>query len=207
MLHYTRGIFVAFVGLFGAGTICHAAIVYSPVINLAIPVNAPGLYLNIQTGASGTSAASVPGWDINVGGTSSLNFASPGGYNFVRLNSASPTAGPSNLTNGFNISASMPTASWIAGGAASGPPGQRSAAWLTEVQRVLPGADATVAIAGTAAQHQLAIGLQHGHTATDVILGEDIIVMPPDEIGALRAIHQELMVAGVADVDLLPKHP
>ncbi len=120
MLHYTRGIFVAFVGLFGAGTICHAAIVYSPVINLAIPVNAPGLYLNIQTGASGTSAASVPGWDINVGGTSSLNFASPGGYNFVRLNSASPTAGPSNLTNGFNISASMPTASWIAGGAASG---------------------------------------------------------------------------------------
>ena len=36
------------------------------------------------------------------------------------------------------------------GGAASGPPGQRSAAWLTEVQRVLPGADATVAIAGTA---------------------------------------------------------
>ena len=120
MLHHTRGMFVAFAGLFGATSICHAAIVYSPVLNLAIPVAAPGLYLNIQTGASGTSAASVPGWDINVGGTSSLNFASPGGYNFVRLNSASPTAGPSNLPNGFNVSTSMPTASWIAGGAASG---------------------------------------------------------------------------------------
>jgi hypothetical protein len=120
MLHYTRGIFVAFAGLFGASSICQAAIVYSPIVNLAIPVASPGLYLNIQTGASGTSAAAVPGWDINVGGTSSLNFTSPGGYNFVRLNIASPTAGPSNLPDAFNVSASMPTASWIAGGAASG---------------------------------------------------------------------------------------
>jgi hypothetical protein len=120
MLPFTRGIFVAFAGLFGASSICQAAIVYSPLLNLAIPVASPGLYLNIQTGASGTSAAAVPGWDINVGGTSSLNFTTPGGYNFVRLNSASPTSGPSNLTAGFNVSASMPTASWIAGGATSG---------------------------------------------------------------------------------------
>jgi len=120
MLHYTRGIFIAFAGLFGASSICQAAIVYSPVINLAIPVNAPGLYLNIETGASGTSAAAVPGWDINVGGTSSLNFTTPGGYNFVRLNTASPTAGPSNVGNGFAISSTMPTASWIAGGTANG---------------------------------------------------------------------------------------
>ena len=123
MFHNTSGLSVIFagVGLFGASTICHAAIVYSPVINLAIPVNAPGLYLNIETGASGTSAAAVPGWDINVGGTSSLNFTSPGGYNFVRLNSAlPPTAGPSNLPDPFIASAFMPTASWIAGGAANG---------------------------------------------------------------------------------------
>jgi hypothetical protein len=120
MLHYTRGIFVAFAGLFGASSICQAAIVYSPLLNLAIPVASPGLYLNIQTGASGTSAAAVPGWDINVGGTSSLNFTTPGGYNFVRLNSASPTAGPSNVGNGFAISSTMPTASWIAGGTANG---------------------------------------------------------------------------------------
>lgn len=123
MFHNTSGLSVIFagVGLFGASTICHAAIVYSPVINLAIPVNAPGLYLNIETGASGTSAAAVPGWDINVGGTSSLNFTSPGGYNFVRLNSAlPPTVGPSNLPDPFIASASMLTASWIAGGAADG---------------------------------------------------------------------------------------
>ena len=119
MLYNTSCFTVAFAGLFGATTISHAAIV-SQTVNLAIPVASPGLYLNIQTGASGTSAAAVPGWDINVGGTSSLNFTSPGGYNFVRLNIASPTAGPSNLPDAFNVSASMPTASWIAGGAASG---------------------------------------------------------------------------------------
>ena len=120
MLYNTSCFTVAFAGLFGATTISHAAIVYSQTVNLAIPVASPGLYLNIQTGASGTSAAAVPGWDINVGGTSSLNFASPGGYNFVRLNTAAPTAGPSNLPDGFNVSTSMPTASWIAGGAADG---------------------------------------------------------------------------------------
>ena len=123
MLYNTSCFTVAFAGLFGATTISHAAIVYSQTVNLAIPVASPGLYLNIQTGASGTSAAAVPGWDINVGGTSSLNFSTPGGYNFVRLNTAAPTAGPSNLIEGFNVSVNptfMPTASWIAGGAASG---------------------------------------------------------------------------------------
>jgi hypothetical protein len=123
MLYNTSCFTVAFAGLFGATTISHAAIVYSQTVNLAIPVASPGLYLNIQTGASGTSAAAVPGWNINVGGTSSLNFSTPGGYNFVRLNTAAPTAGPSNLIEGFNVSVNptfMPTASWIAGGAASG---------------------------------------------------------------------------------------
>lgn len=127
MLYNTRRFIVAFAGLFGATTISHAAIVYSPIVNLAIPVASPGLYLNIQTGASGTSAAAVPGWDINVGGTSSLNFSTPGGYNFVRLNTAAPAAGPSNLPVGFSVNANgmpatgtFPAASWIAGGAASG---------------------------------------------------------------------------------------
>ena len=126
MLYNTSCFTVAFAGLFGATTISHAAIV-SQTVNLAIPVASPGLYLNIQTGASGTSAAAVPGWDINVGGTSSLNFSTPGGYNFVRLITAAPTAGPSNLPVGFVINASgmpaagaFPAASWIAGGAASG---------------------------------------------------------------------------------------
>ena len=121
MIHRSTGLTVAFAALSGAVPLCQAAIVYSPVINVAIPVNAPGLYLNIETGASGTSAAAVPGWDINIGGTTSLNFSSPGGYNFVRLNSASPTAGPSNIDVCLPINANgMPTASWIAGGAANG---------------------------------------------------------------------------------------
>ena len=121
MTHRSTGLAVAFAALFGAVPPCQAAIVYSPIVNLAIPVTSPGIYLNIQTGASGTSAAAVPGWDINVGGTSSLNFSSPGGYNFVRLNTAAPTAGPSNLPNVCIVNANgMPNASWIAGGAADG---------------------------------------------------------------------------------------
>jgi len=127
MTHRSTGLAVAFAALFGAVPPCQAAIVYSPIVNLAIPVTSPGLYLNIQTGASGTSAAAVPGWDINVGGTSSLNFSSPGGYNFARLNTAAPTAGPSNLPVGFSVNANgmpatgtFPAASWIAGGAADG---------------------------------------------------------------------------------------
>ena len=127
MTHRSTGLAVAFAALFGAVPPCQAAIVYSPIVNLAIPVTSPGIYLNIQTGASGTSAAAVPGWDINVGGTSSLNFSTPGGYNFVRLNTAAPTAGPSNLPVGFSVNANgmpavgtFPAASWIAGGAADG---------------------------------------------------------------------------------------
>lgn len=110
---------IASIGVLGATFAAQAAIVVVST-NLAIPTTRTGLYMNIWTGVTSTSASSAPGWDINIGGTTSLNFLSPGGYNFVRMNAAPATGGPSDLSWGFVISNSMPTASWITGGAATG---------------------------------------------------------------------------------------
>ena len=41
----------------------NAAVIYSGVKDLAIPTNLNGIYINIDTGASSTSA--ITGWDIN----------------------------------------------------------------------------------------------------------------------------------------------
>ena len=119
MSSYNQGLFVVFASLSAAASIAHAAVIVVPT-NLAIPVTPAGLYINIFSGISSTTASGAPGWDINVGGMSSLNFVSPGGYNFVRLNSAPMSAGPSNLVVGDTISNMMPLASWISGGASNG---------------------------------------------------------------------------------------
>ena len=119
MSSYNQGLFVVFASLSAAASIAHADVIVVPT-NLAIPVTPAGLYINIFSGISSTTASGAPGWDINVGGMSSLNFVSPGGYNFVRLNSAPMSAGPSNLVVGDTISNMMPLASWISGGASNG---------------------------------------------------------------------------------------
>ena len=120
----TKALSVVITGVLAASSIANAAIFNSPILNLAIPVTPTGLYINFQTGVSGFNAGAVPGWDVNIGGSSSLNVISPGGYNFVRLNSASASAGASDLSAvpgpAFVINAySMATASWITGGAAT----------------------------------------------------------------------------------------
>ena len=119
MRSYSQGLFIVLASLSGAASIAHASVIVVPA-NLAIPVTPAGLYINISSGISSSTAAGAPGWDINVGGTSSLNFVSPGGYNFVRLNLAPMSAGPSNVGGAFTISNLMPSASWITGGASNG---------------------------------------------------------------------------------------
>ncbi|MGQ0800902.1 MAG: hypothetical protein ACT4NL_12410 [Pseudomarimonas sp.] len=42
-----------------------AAIVTSPVTNLAVPQTVAGVYVNVVTGATGTSGGAVAGWDLN----------------------------------------------------------------------------------------------------------------------------------------------
>ena len=119
MSSYIQGLVFGFASLSAAASIAHGSVIVVPV-NLTIPVTPAGLYINISTGVSSTTASGAPGWDINVGGTHALNFVSPGGYNFVRLNLAPMSAGPSNVGNRFMISNMMPSASWIAGGSSDG---------------------------------------------------------------------------------------
>jgi hypothetical protein len=47
------------------GSSAQAAIFYSGPVNIVVPDNIDGVYLNLVTGASGTVAGAVPGWDIN----------------------------------------------------------------------------------------------------------------------------------------------
>ena len=55
----------AFALVAGLSSPAHAVIVYSGPIDLVVPDNIDGLYLNVVTGATGTSGLSTPGWDIN----------------------------------------------------------------------------------------------------------------------------------------------
>ena len=65
-------------GLFLAASQAQAVIVWSGVVNLAIPSTTNGLYLNVLTGANNlpgsTNGATVPRWDINPYGSGSLLF-------------------------------------------------------------------------------------------------------------------------------------
>lgn len=61
---------VAFAAATGAGMLgttqsAEAEIVWSGPVNIAIPDNIDGVYMNVVTGATGTSGGAVAGWDIN----------------------------------------------------------------------------------------------------------------------------------------------
>jgi len=68
-------------GLFLAASQAQAVIVWSGVVNLAIPTTTNGLYVNVLNGANNlpgsTGGATVPGWDINPWGTPGLGFFNP----------------------------------------------------------------------------------------------------------------------------------
>jgi hypothetical protein len=55
-----------------------AAIVSSGPVNINIPSNTDGVYLNVVTGANSSSVAAVPGWDVNPFSSSGLSYFSPG---------------------------------------------------------------------------------------------------------------------------------
>ena len=52
------------------GTTAAADVVYSGVVNITVPANIDGIYLNVETGAYGSSGAGTAGWDTNPYGTS-----------------------------------------------------------------------------------------------------------------------------------------
>jgi hypothetical protein len=69
--------------------------VSTTVINQVIPANIDGLYINVETGVTGTAGSSVPGWDINPYGASSLQFFSSTGGGYMRFPGVTTGAGGS----------------------------------------------------------------------------------------------------------------
>lgn len=115
-----KGIALASAGLIATQSIA-AVVTTSFDGGLEIPLNPTGLYLNVESGATGTSAVSPPaGWNIQMYGTSGLNFLSTSGFGFARVETSTAADGPTALPIGFNVAATMPTATWIAGGGATG---------------------------------------------------------------------------------------
>jgi hypothetical protein len=55
----------AVVAVMGLATPAQAVLVYSGPVNIAVPDNIDGIYLNLVTGAFSPDALSAPGWDIN----------------------------------------------------------------------------------------------------------------------------------------------
>ncbi len=81
-----------------------AAVVDSGPVSIAIPDTFDGVYFNILTGATGSSGAGTPGWDINPYGTTARQF-------FFPSTPANTSGGVSNgttytvLNNGDTVSA------------------------------------------------------------------------------------------------------
>jgi MYXO-CTERM domain-containing protein len=78
--------------MFGAAHQADAGIVWSGIVNINIPSNIDGVYLNVITGQSGSSGSSVAGWDLNPYSASNLTFFSPTGGGVVRGFGSSATA-------------------------------------------------------------------------------------------------------------------
>jgi hypothetical protein len=63
----TRAALIAITaGLSLGASVAQAAIVDSGAINISVPNNIDGVYLNVVTGATGSTAGAVVGWDINL---------------------------------------------------------------------------------------------------------------------------------------------
>ncbi len=80
-----------------------AAIVYSGPVSIAVPNNIDGVYMNVVTGATGTSAGAVAGWDINPYSAVAGQFNLWGATTTTWFSSGGVIAGPYRLAEGTII--------------------------------------------------------------------------------------------------------
>lgn len=102
-------------------TMSTAAIVDSGVVNLAVPATVDGIYLNVVTNATGTSAATrPPGWDFNpyVTGGNLTFFSSATAANNNQVVGAAAPAGATLLAAGAVIG---PASAYAAAGVVTAP--------------------------------------------------------------------------------------
>lgn len=59
--------------------------VATQVINQVVPANIDGLYVNVETGATGATGIATPGWDINPYSSSAMQFFSSASGGYMRF--------------------------------------------------------------------------------------------------------------------------
>lgn len=95
----------------------NADVVYSGVVNITVPFNIDGTYLNVETGAYSSTAASVPGWDVNPYGTSTtaVSLFAATGTGYMR----NPGAGTTTARTNLDADTSIDAASFFYGGSSA----------------------------------------------------------------------------------------
>lgn len=89
------------VGILGTAQNADAALVYSGVVNIPVPDNIDGVYMNVVTGATG--AVPPAGWDINPYSAVAGGFHLWGAGTQTWLSTSAAIAGPYNLAQGTPI--------------------------------------------------------------------------------------------------------
>lgn len=88
-------------GIVASAAPARGAWIYSGEVNIPIPANVDGVYLNVVSGWTGSAAGATPGWDINPflnGGQGALFTPAGGG-----VVSTSPTGGVYNMLAGSTV--------------------------------------------------------------------------------------------------------
>ena len=88
----------------GSATSAHAAVIHWSNANLVIPATIDGLYINVETRATGSAGSVVAGWDINPYSATSLTWFNATGTGMMRYPGV--TAGSAgNLAGGTVVGA------------------------------------------------------------------------------------------------------
>lgn len=102
------------IGAAAMATGLHAAPRDSGPVNISVPQDLEGVYLNLVTGAYGLMNA-APGWDVNLFDPASLVAPNPGGLHFYW-----PTTVPGSTTGGVAVGSfftNLPVGSTVSAGA------------------------------------------------------------------------------------------
>lgn len=101
--HFATAAVAVGAATFGAVQQANANIVHSGAVNIVIPDNIDGVYMNVVTGATGNLGGSVPGWDINPYSAVPGEFHLWGPTTTTWLSTSGAIGGPYNLPGGTPI--------------------------------------------------------------------------------------------------------
>ena len=101
--HFAAGAAIAASATFMAADTASASVQYTAV-NLIVPNNIDGLYINVETLATGSAGSAVAGWDINPYSATSLTWFNATGTGMLRYPGAT-TGSAGNLAIGTIVGA------------------------------------------------------------------------------------------------------